>query len=329
MTLKRRQFIAGLGAMAAWPLAARAQQSGMRVVGVLSGVSEAAGAGSVADFLRGLGETGFVEGRNVVIEYRWADNQADRLPALAADLVGRKVAVIYVTASDLAIRTVMAATKSIPVVFRTASDPVDAGFVTSLNRPDGNVTGITHMARELIPKRLELLHEVVPTASKIAILLNPNNPRVAQDTIQGARAAASRLGLQIIPVYAGNEGEIESAIATAVQQGAGALFTGADASLSLRVEQFASIGLRHALPTLGNTREAVLAGQLMSYAANQSEMNRLAGTYAGRILKGEKPGDLPVQTPTKYELAINIKTAKVLGLTVPPTLLATADEVIE
>jgi putative tryptophan/tyrosine transport system substrate-binding protein len=327
--MRRRQFIAGLGGAAAWPLAARAQQTTMPVIGVLYGSSETAFAGPLAAVRRGLSETGFVEGRNVAIEYRWADNQPDRLPAFAADLVGRQVTVILVGGGDVAVRTAMATTKTIPIVFRTASDPVAAGFVTSLNRPGGNVTGNTNISRELMPKQLALLREVIPTASKIGLLVNPNNPRVSQDSIEAAQAAARLLGLEIVVVHGGNESEIDNAVAKAVQQRAAALVTNSDAYLNGRYEQLAALGLRHTLPTMAPGRQSVVAGQLMSYAADSSDGWRQAGAYVGRILNGEKPADLPVMQPTKFELVINLKTAKAIGLTVPEISLVRADEVIE
>src|SRR5216683_2107567 len=327
--MKRRAFITLLGgAAAAWPLAARAQQPALPVIGVLHGVSAAQWTDRMAGFHRGLGEAGFAEGRNVVIEYRWAEGQFDRLPAMAADLVSRKVAVICAGASDVAIRTAMAATKTIPIVFSTASDPVRAGFVPSLGRPGGNITGITFMGVELVAKRMELLHEVPPGATRIALLVNPNNPGLMQDNIQQSEAAVRRLGLEIVVVKAGNESEIESAVVAAVQQQANALSIGNDAYLSSRSRQIGFFALRHALPTMSESHDGVAAGLLISYGPNQADSFREAGLYVGRILKGEKPADLPVMQPTKFELFINLTTAKALGLEVPPSLLARADEVI-
>ena len=275
----------------------------------------------MAAFHRSLGETGFVEGRNVAVEYRWADGQFDRLPGMAADLVGRKVEVILAGGSVVAVQAAMAATKTIPIVFTVTNDPVAAGFVASLNRPGGNVTGVTMIGIEVAQKRLELLHEVVPSATRIALLVNQNNPVSRQDSIQSAQTASRRLGLEIIVVNAGTENEIEAAIASAVQQRAAALFIGGDAFLSSRHEQIAALALRDALPTSAAGREAIKAGMLMSYGSSLTDMYRQAGLYVGRILKGEKPADLPVMQPTKFELVINLKTAKALGITVPPTLL--------
>jgi putative ABC transport system substrate-binding protein len=328
--LQRREFITLLGGAAvAWPLAARAQQPAMPVIGSLYGVSAAEWAIPMAGFRRGLSERGFDEGRNVAIEYRWAEGEFDRMPAMAADLVSRKVAVILVGGNLDGVRAAMAATQTIPIVFTTAANPVATGLVASLNRPGGNVTGVTVFAAELGPKRLELLHELLPTAKKIALLVNPKVPVVLQDDIQGAQMAARRLGLEIIVVEGGSENEIARAFATAAQERASALQVGDDAFLDSRREQIAALGLRHALPTMSLTRVAVAAGSLMSYGANQVDVYRQAGAYVGRILKGERPADLPVLQPTKFELVINLKTAKALGLTVPPPLLARADEVIE
>jgi putative tryptophan/tyrosine transport system substrate-binding protein len=328
--MRRREFITLIGGAAAWPIAAHSQQQPtMPVIGLLYGVSAAEWAHRVAAMRRGLGEMGFVEGRNAAIDYRWAAGQFDRLPEMAADLVNRNVAVITCGGSDLATRAAMAATQTIPIIFTTAGNPVQLGFVASLNRPGGNATGVTTFGRELGPKRLELLRELLPAAGKIALLVNPNQPAVSQAEIQSTQAAARRLGLEIIVVSAGTENEIESALATAVQQGAAALQVSSDAFLTSRYESIAATGLHHALPTISNDRSAVRAGQLMSYASNAEDLYRQAGTYIGRILKGEKPGDLPVLQPTKFELAINLKTATTLGLTIPEAFLLRADEVIE
>jgi putative tryptophan/tyrosine transport system substrate-binding protein len=328
--MRRRQFIRLLGGTLAWPFAAaRAQQSAMPLIGVLHGVSAAQWADRMVGFHRGLGETGFTEGRNVTIEYRWAEGQFDRLPEMAADLVGRKVAVICAGAGDVAIRAAMAATKTTPIVFTTASDPVRAGFVLSLSRPGGNVTGATFMGVELVAKRLELLHEILPSITRIALLVNPNNPGLMQDNIELSKAAAQSLGLELIVVKAGNEGDIESAVGDAVGHRAKALSIGNDAYLSSRSRQIAFFALRHALPTMSESRDGVAAGLLVSYGPNQAETFRRAGLYVGRILKGEKPADLPVIQPTNFELFINRTTAKALGLQIPSQLLGRADELIE
>ena len=330
LELRRREFITVLGsAVAAWPLAARAQQATMPVIGVLHGTSAAQWADRMAGFHRGLGEAGFAEGRNVTIEYRWAEGQFERLPAMAADLVSRKVAVISAGAPDVALRAAMAATKTIPVVFVTASNPVGAGFVPSLGRPEGNVTGITLIGAELVPKRLELLRELLPGATRIAVLVNPNNPGLMRDNIQQSEAAVRRLGLEMVVIEAGTESEIESAVVAAVQQQASALSIATDAYLNSHSRQIASFALRHALPTTGESRETVAARLLMSYGPNQVDSFRQAGLYVGRILKGEKPADLPVLQPTKFELAINLTTAKAIGLKIPESFLLLADEVIE
>jgi putative ABC transport system substrate-binding protein len=335
--MKRRAFISLLGgAAAAWPLAARAQQhppmgvppqlSGVRhpVIGVLYTVLAAE-----YGFRRGLSETGFVEGQNLAIDYRSTAGQFDRLPEMAADLAGRNVAVIISIDSDPATRAAMAATQTIPIVFTTAGNPVQLGFVASWNRPGGNVTGITTFGQELLPKRLELVREILPTATKVALLLSPGSMAVSQVEIQAAQAAAYRLGLDIVLVSAGTESEIESALTAAVQEGAAALMVVSDTFLSSRHEYIALLALRHALPTISSDRIAVVAGQLLSYGPNSDELYQLAGTYVGRILKGEKPANLPVMQPTKFELAINLKTARGLGLEISPMVLARVDEVIE
>ena len=327
--MKRREFITLLGVISASSFTARAQQSATPVIGVLHGVSAAQWAGRMVGFHRGLGEAGFAEGRNLAIEYRWADGQFDRLPTMATDLVSRKVAVICAGAGDVAIRAAMAATKSTPIVFTTASDPVRAGFVLSLGRPGGNLTGATFMGVELVAKRLELLHEILPGITRIALLVNQNNPGLMQDNIELSKAAAQRLGLELIVVKAGSESEIESAVGEVVGQLAKALSIGNDAYLSSRSRQIAFFALRHALPTMSESRDGVAAGLLTSYGPNQAETFQRAGLYVGRILKGEKPADLPVIQPTNFELFINLTTAKALGLQMPSHLLGRADELIE
>jgi putative ABC transport system substrate-binding protein len=328
--MRRRDFITLLGgATVPWSLAARAQQSATQVIGVLHGVSAAQWTDRMVGFHQGLGEAGFVEGRSVKVEYRWAEGQFDRLPAMAADLVDRKVAAICAGAGDVAIRAAMAATKTTPIVFTTASDPVRAGFVASLGRPGSNVTGATFMGVELVAKRLELLHEILPGNTRIALLVNPNNPGLMQDNIELSKTAVQRLGLEMVIVKAGSESEIESAVGAAVQQQAKALSIGNDAYLSSRSRQIAFFALRHGLPTMSESRDGVAAGLLVSYGPNQAETFRRAGLYMGRILKGEKAADLPVIQPTNFELFINLTTAKALGLQIPGQLLGRADELIE
>ena len=325
--MKRRDFITFLGGAAAWPLAARAQQTAVPVIGALYGVSAAEWAGPMAAFHAGLGEMGFVEGRNLAIEYRWAEGHLERMPAMAADLVARKVGVILVGGSLPGVRSVMAATQTIPIVFTTNTDPVANGVVASLSHPGGNVTGVTGLASELEPKRLEVWHEMLPSAAKFAFLVNPNNPVTMRDGIEGAQTGARRLGLQVVILKADTSAEIDSAFMTAVEQRAAWLVAN-DAYFESRRDQFATLGLRHRLP-VGGSRDGVVAGALMSYGASRADFYRQAGIYVGRILKGAKPADLPVVQPTKFELTINLKTAKAIGLTVPPLLLARADEVIE
>jgi putative tryptophan/tyrosine transport system substrate-binding protein len=324
--MMRREFIAGIAGAAAWPVAARAQQARMPVIGTLFHASAVEWADNIAGLRRGLAEVDFVEGRNVGIEYRWTDN-LDRMAATAADLISRKVAVIVTGGNTEGVRAVLAATGTIPIVFTTALDPVAAGLVGSLNRPGGNATGVTFMVGALVAKQLEILREALPGVTTIAILLNPNNPVMSEDTLAGAQMAAAHLGLEIIVVKAATEHEIEAAFASAVQQGAAALLA-EDAYFTVRRKQVAAAGLRNNLPTL-SVPQTVAAGALMGYGASIPASYRQAGIYVGRILKGEKPGDLPVQQPTKFDLVINLNTAKALGLTVPPALLARADEVIE
>jgi putative ABC transport system substrate-binding protein len=330
MRIGRRELITLLGGAAALPIAARAQQPAVPVIGSLHGISAAAGASRMAAFRSSLGEIGFVEGRNVAIEYRWSDGQSNELPALVDDLVRRKVAVLVVGGSDVTVRTTMSATKTIPIVFYTASDPVDAGFVASIGRPGGNVTGVTALATETSGKRFDLLHQLAPGVGKVGLLVNPNNPRLTQDFIERSQAAARRLGLDTVVFQAGTSDEIGSAIAAAAQQQVGAISIANDGYLGSRSQQIAFFALRHGLPTIsGGGRQFAEAGLVMSYGSNVVDSYRFIGGYVGRILKGEKPADLPVVQPTKFELVINVTAAKALGLTVPPTLLAIADEVIE
>jgi putative ABC transport system substrate-binding protein len=323
----RREFITLLGA-AAWPVAASAQQP-MPVIGFLGSESRELFADRLSAFRQGLAESGYAEGRNVEIEYRWANDQYDRLPGLASDLVQRHVAVIAAVGAANAVLAAKAATATIPIVFSSGIDPVEAGLVVSLARPGGNVTGATSLDVELAPKRLELLHEVVPTATLIGVLVNPTNANVAENVSKEMEGAARRLGLQVRLLQASNEREIDGAFATLAQLRADALVVGPFSTFMYRSEQLAGLAFRHAMPTIFETREFAAAGGMMSYASSRTDNYRIVGSYTGRILKGEKPADLPVQQITKVELIINLKTAKALGLTVPLTLLGRADEVIE
>jgi putative ABC transport system substrate-binding protein len=327
--MRRRDFIKGLGSAAAWPVMARAQP-GMPVIGYLHNSSPQARNVMTAAFLKGLAETGFVEGRNVAIEHRWADENYERLPELAADLVRRRVDVIAtpnITAAALAAK---AATSKIPIVFLTGADPVQVGLVNSLNRPGGNLTGVAILIGELIPKRLQLLREVVPTASLVAYLSNPTNRAFASTESTAAETAAGVLGLKLLILNASTVGEIETAFDALVRQRADALVVGGDAFLAVSErDRIAALALHHRIPTIFDRGEAAAAGALMGYGADVTDAVRQVGVYTGRILKGEKPADLPVQQSTKVELVINLKTAKALGLTFPLTLLGRADEVIE
>jgi putative tryptophan/tyrosine transport system substrate-binding protein len=325
--LKRREFMTLLGATATWPLAARAQQPTMPVIGLLGSATAREWAPSVAVFLGGLSEAGFVEGRDVTIEYRWAENQYDRLPSLAAELIHRQVSVIAALSTPSAIAA-KAATATTPIVFTTIANPVQIGLVASLNRPGGNLTGATILNVEIVPKLLELLHEVVPTATTMAALVNPMNPN-ANTWSTGLQLAASKLGLELKVLRASTEGDIDDAFATLIPLRVGGLVIVNDVFLIAREEQLIALALRHKLPTIFQSRGAVAAGGLMSYGGSVSDAYRQAGIYIGRVLKGEKPADLPVVQSTKVELYINLKTAKALGLTFPLALLGRADEVIE
>jgi putative tryptophan/tyrosine transport system substrate-binding protein len=322
--MRRRDFIAGLGSAAAWPVVARAQQAAMPVIGYLAPESRSSAAYLVQSLRQGLNETGLVEGRNVTIEYRWAEGQNDRLPALAADLVRRQVNVI-VTSGFLAAQAAKAATTTIPVVFYTGAEPVAAGLIASLNRPGGNITGVYGLNAELGPKRLELLHELAPTATTISVLVDPNSRTAGADL----PAAARTLGIQLHVLPAGTARDFDAAFATLAQLRAGALLISASLFFNTHSEQLAKLTVRHAVPAIYQFREFAAAGGLMSYGSSITDSHRLVGIYAGRVLKGEKPADLPVQQSTKIGLIINMKTAMALGLTIPETLLATADEVIQ
>jgi len=326
--MRRREFITLLGgAAAAWPLAARAQQPAMPVVGYLNLDSPESDASRLTGLRRGLNEAGYVEGRNFVIEYRWAGNQADRLPALAADLVRLPVTVI-VAAGPLPASAAKAATTSIPIVFGVGADPVQLGLVASLNRPGGNLTGFNAYNGELGAKGLALLHELVPGIATIGFLENPNNP-VSELMARDVLAAAPVIGLKVQILKASTDREIDAAFVSLVQARTGALLVGGDIFFNNRIEQITALAARHVLPAMYNFREFVVAGGLMSYGLSLTEEYRQVGLYTGRILKGEKPGDLPVIQATKFELVINLKTARALGLDVPDKLLALADEVIE
>jgi len=326
--IARRKFLATLlGGAAAWPLAARAQQPAMPVVGYLNGGSPESDASRLTGLRRGLNETGYVEGRNLVIEYRWAGNQADRLPALAADLVQLRVAVI-VSPGRVATLAAKAATTSIPIVTGFANDPVQFGLVATLNRPGGNLTGFNAFAGELGAKALALLHELMPSIATIGFLENPNNP-VSELRTREVLAAALAVGVKVQILKAGTDREIDAAFVSLVQARTEALLVGNDAFFNSRIEQLVVLAARHAIPTMYTFREFVVAGGLISYGSSLIETYRQVGLYTGRILKGEKPADLPVIQATKLELIINLKTAKALGLTIPDKLLALADEVIE
>jgi ABC-type uncharacterized transport system substrate-binding protein len=327
--MKRREFITLLGgAAAAWPLAARAQQPAMPVVGLLGATTAQGFAAQLTAFRQGLSEAGFVDGRNVAIEYRWAEDQYDRLPAMAADLVRSQVAVIATIGGNAASLAAKAATATIPVVFHGSVDPVEAGLVASLNRPGGNVTGVVTLNIDTGQKRLELLHELLPAATTIGLLLNPTNAG-AEIQSKDLPAAARTLGLQLRIVHASTAHDFDPAFATLSQARAGGLVIGTDGFLVSQSAQLAALAVRHALPAIFQYRAFVTAGGLMSYGGSVTDSYRLSGVYTGRILKGEKPADLPVQQATKVELIINLKTARTLGLTFPITLLGRADEAIE
>jgi putative ABC transport system substrate-binding protein len=328
--MHRRHFITLLGGAAvAWPLAARAQQAAMPVIGYLGVSSFEKSAGrSLHAFKRGLAESGYVEDRNVTIEYRWADDEYDRLPALAVELVQRGVEVLVAAGSPAALPA-KAATTVIPIVFMIGSDPVELGLVAGLNRPGGNLTGVAYLNVEVAPKRLELLHELIPTAKSIALLVNPANPVVADAQAKELQAAISTLDLNLMLVKASNPLEMEDAFATLVRERVEALQIGVDPLFGNHVDQLVALAARHKVPTIYPWREFTAAGGLMNYGSSIPDAFRQVGVYTGQILKGAKPAELPVQRPTKLQFVLNLKAAKALGLAIPPTLLARADEVIE
>jgi putative ABC transport system substrate-binding protein len=325
--MRRREFIAGLGATA-WPGVASAQQPGMPVIAFINGGSAVALAGWLAGFRKGLSENGYVEGRNVTIEYHWMEGQYDRLPALMADLVRRRVAVIATPASTLAAIAAKTATATIPIVFSVGEDPVKLGLVASLARPGGNATGANFLSQEVNTKRLGLLHEVVPKAVRVAVLVNPANG-ASESTLRDVQEAARTIGLQIQVLSGNTSREIDTVFAALARERPDALFVAATAFFGSRSLQFVTLAARERIPAAYGLRESVEVGGLMSYGTDIADSFRQVGVYTGRILKGEKPADLPVQQSTKFELVINLKTAKALGLNIPETLLATADEVIQ
>jgi putative tryptophan/tyrosine transport system substrate-binding protein len=325
--MRRREFIAGLGSAAAWPVSARAQQSTMPVIGVLMATPREANVGRLAAFREGLSKTGYVEMRNVTIEYRSAEGQYDRLPALAAELVRRRVDVIVAGPGIPSALAAKSATTTIPVVFQSGADPVETGLVANLAQPGGNMTGVTNLDAKLGPKQLEILHELIPMATGIALLVNPANP-ATEIVSKDIETAARTLGLKLHLVHASTDNDLDMVFATLIRLPAGGLVIAPDPFFGSRIERLAVLATRHAVPTIYRPDFAA-AGGLMGLASPFAEQWRLIGTYAGRILKGDKPGDLPVQQSTRVELTINMRTAKALGLTVPITLLGRADKVIE
>jgi putative ABC transport system substrate-binding protein len=327
--VRRREFITLLGSAASWPVAVRAQQPALPVVGFVNNGSADAAADRVRAFRKGLTETGYVEGQNVTVEYHWLEGQFDRLPALMADLVRRRVAAIATPGTASAAIAAKAATATIPIVFAIGQDPVKLGLVASLARPGGNATGINYFTVDVVAKRLGLLHELVPKAVRVAVLLNPANPSIAETTLQAVQEAARTIGLQIQVINATTSGEIDAAFGTLARERPDALFVGGDVFFNSRRVQFATLAARNRIPASYPVRDTVEVGGLMSYGTDLADRYRQVGVYTGNVLKGAKPADLPVQQSTKFELVINLQTARALGIEVPPGLLATADEVIE
>jgi ABC-type uncharacterized transport system substrate-binding protein len=325
--MKRREFMTLLGGAAGWPLAARAQQAAMPVIGFLNGASPDGFAPFIAAFRQGLKEAGYVEGQNVVIEYRWAEGRYDRLPALLADLVQRKVTVIAATSTPAA-QAAKVGTSTIPIVFTTGDDPIKLGLVASFNRTGGNVTGVSNLVAELGSKQIGLLRELAPGATAITVLVNPNFPGTERQ-LRDVEAAAHVLGIQLIVLRADSAREIDTAFATITQRGGRALLVGADPFFIARRDHIVALAARHAIPAIYPAREFAVAGGLMSYGSDFTDSYRQAGLYTGRIVRGEKPADLPVQRSTKFEFVINFKTAKALGLAIPNSMQLLADEVIE
>ena len=326
--MRRREFITLISSAAVWPLAARAQQAAMPVIGFLSSRSPGDSAGVVAAFRQGLGASGFVEGQNVMIAFRWAEGHYDRLPVLAAELIDLRVAALFAAGGPPSALTAKAATRTIPIVFSAVDDPVRLGLVPSLNRPGGNITGMSFMNFEIMGKSAQLLKEMVPAAAAIAYLVNPSSPS-AELYAKEAPTVASALGIRVAVLNASTEHDLDEAFASLGKIGADALIVPAEPFIDSQRDRIVALAARYAVPMIAGLREYVAAGGLMSYGASLSDLYRRAGTYVGRVLKGEKPADLPVMQPTKFDLVLNLKTAKALGLTVPDRLLALADEVIE
>jgi putative ABC transport system substrate-binding protein len=325
--MRRRDFIKAIGGAAAWPVSARAQQAAIPVIGLLGSTTPKEWAPLVAAFLKGLSETGIVAGRNIAIEYRWAEGRYERLPTMAAELIERQVSVIAALTTPAAVAA-KAATATTPIVFTTVGDPVQIGLVTSLNHPGGDITGVTYLNVEIGPKLLELLHETVSTVTAMALLVNPTNPNA--DTVsRSLQAAAHTRGLEFHVLNASTDHDIDTAFASLVQRRVGGLVIVSDAFFKTREEELAALALRYRLPTIFQSREFTVAGGLMSYTGSGSDVYHQAGVYTGRIIKGERPADLPVEQASKFELVVNLKTARTLGITIPPSIMVSADAVIE